>query len=94
MDKYHIPQNLDQPPKIILWTFDEMAVFMLPFLMSFLIFNAPTIGILIGVFMVVSLKKIKGEEGHYFLKHLAYWYLPPVIHYSATPKSYIREILG
>lgn len=94
MDKYHIPQHLDQPAKIILWTLDEMTVFCLPFFTLFLVFNSPTLGIMIGVFMVVSLKKIKGEEGHYFLKYLAYWHFPPVIQYAVTPKSYVREIVG
>ena len=94
MDKYYIPQNLDTPFKIILWTWDEMVAFIAPFCVLFFIFNAPLSGVLCGVMAVAILKKLKGEEGHYYLAHLAYWHLPPLIMYKATPPSYIRKYLG
>ena len=94
MDKYYLPQTLDAPFKIILWTWDEAVAFSIPFFSLFLLMNAPVIGVAVGIFMVVLLKRIKGEEGHYFLAHLAYWHLPPFVRYKATPPSYIREILG
>ena len=94
MDKYTIPQHLDTPFKIILWTWDEVAAFCVPFFTLFLILNAPLTGVCVGGLFVLLLKKLKGEEGHYFLAHLAYWHLPPFVRYRATPPSYIREILG
>jgi conjugal transfer pilus assembly protein TraL len=94
MDKYHIPQYLDTPFKIILWTWDEVVAFFVPFLTFFWLINSPVTGVLSGVFMVAALKKLKGEEGHYFIAHLAYWHLPPLVTYKATPSSYFREILG
>lgn len=94
MDKYYIPQYLDQPFKVIFWTLDEVATFLILFVCLFTLFDSPIVGFLSGVFAVVFLKKIKGEEGQYFLAHLAYWHLPPFVMYKATPRSYIREILG
>lgn len=94
MDKYYIPQNLDTPFKIILWTWDEVTAFMVPCIILFFMFNAPLSGVFCGVILVTTLKKVKGEEGHYFLAHLAYWHFPPVVIYKATPPSYIREYLG
>lgn len=94
MDKYYIPQNLDFPFKIILWTWDEVAVFTLPFSLLFFVFNAPISGVIAGIGLVAFLKRVKGEEGHYFLAHLAYWHLPPFVRYRAIPPSYIREYLG
>ncbi len=41
-----------------------------------------------------SLKKVKGEQGHYFLYHVMYWYLPTMFHLKKTPPSYIREWVG
>lgn len=94
MDKYHIPQNLDVPFKLIIWTLDEFLVFIVPFVMLLWMFNSPISGLAIGTGLILGLKKIKGEEGQYFLLHLAYWHLPQVIRYKSTPPSYIREILG
>ncbi len=94
MDKYYIPQHLDMPFKIILWTWDEVTVFLAPFAVLFFSFNAPLSGVGCGVMLVALLKKVKGEEGHYFLAHLAYWHLPPFVMYKATPQSYIRQYLG
>ena len=75
MDKYYIPQNLDTPFKIILWTWDEVAVFIIPFSILFFLFNAPLSGVICGILLVSLLKRVKGEEGHYFIAHLAYWHL-------------------
>jgi len=94
MDKYSIPQHLDTPFKIILWTWDEVIAFSIPFFSLFLFLNAPLTAVGVGGFLVMLLKKMKGEEGHYFLAHMAYWHLPPFVMYKATPPSYIREILG
>lgn len=94
MDKYYFPQNLDVPVKIILWTLDEILVFLVPFMMGFLMFGSPMAGMFSGTILVVLLKKIKGEEGCYFLAHLTYWHLPPIVRYRATPPSHTRQYLG
>jgi len=72
MDKYHIPQHLDTPFKIVIWTADEFLVFVVPFLVVLSIFNAPLTGVAIGGGLMMILKKLKGEEGHHFLLHLTY----------------------
>jgi len=94
MDKYYIPQHLDSPFKVILWTVDEVFLFSVPFFSFLLILNSPLIGLFLSAGLVMALKKIKGEEGHHFTLHLAYWHLPPLILYKATPPSHIREIIG
>lgn len=94
MDKYHIPQHLDAPFKIVIWTADEFLVFVIPFLTLLSIFNAPLTGVAIGGGLMMILKKLKGEEGHHFLLHLTYWYLPPVVGYKIIPPSYFRELVG
>ncbi len=94
MDKYHIPKYLDAPFKVVLWTWDELVGFFVPFLTCFWLLNSPVSGVVLGCCFVAGLKKIKGEEGHYFIAHLAYWHLPPLVKYKATPSSCFREILG
>jgi conjugal transfer pilus assembly protein TraL len=94
MDKYRIPRHLDAPFKIIIWTADELIVFLVPFVLCMTMFNSPVIGVALGIGLVMLLNKLKGEEGQHFILHLMYWYLPPVIRYKATPPSYLRELLG
>jgi len=89
-----MPTHLDAPFRIIIWTVDELAAFLLPFILLFFMMNAPIVAVVVGVAMVIGLRKLKGEEGHYFLAHLAYWYLPPLIRYRVTPPSHIRFLLG
>jgi conjugal transfer pilus assembly protein TraL len=94
MDKYHVPQHLDTPFKIVIWTVDEFLVFVVPLFLMISTFNAPLTGVAIGGGLMMLLKKLKGEEGHHVLLHLMYWYLPPVVRYKVIPPSYCREIIG
>jgi conjugal transfer pilus assembly protein TraL len=94
MDKYYIPRYLDEPFKVVLLTLDEIIVLILPLLLGLFLFNTPIISLVIGALLVLFLKTIKGNEGYYFIYHLAYWYLPQIIKYRSTPPSYMREILG
>lgn len=94
MDKYSMPRYLDEPWKIAFLTLDEVVVLILPVLAGLFLFNAPVISLGIGSLLVSLLKKLKGEEGHYFIRHLIYWHFPPVFRLRATPPSHLREILG
>jgi conjugal transfer pilus assembly protein TraL len=94
MDKYHIPQHLDEPFKLILWTLDEFIVFLTPFIVFLLFLNSPLVGLFLGAALLFGLKRIKGEQGHYFIYNLIYWYFPVFMHLKATPPSYQRTLLG
>ena len=94
MDKYTIPRLLDEPLKIALLTIDEIMSLVVPILSGLYLYNAPIFGLIIGTGMVLFLKKIKGNEGHYYIYHLAYWHLPQIVQFRSTPPSHMREILG
>ncbi len=89
-----IPQQLDEPFKFILWTVDDLAALFIPFLVLLLGLNSPITGLLMGGMLLFFLKKVKGEQGHYFLYHVMYWYLPNVFHFKKTPPSSIRDYIG
>ena len=93
-DKYAIPHYLDEPYKILLWTIDEVVVFILPTFLGLTIFNYPLTGVVLGIVMIYALKKLKSDQGHYFIYDLCYWYCPPLIPYRVIPPSYIREWVG
>jgi conjugal transfer pilus assembly protein TraL len=91
VDKYTIPQHLDEPFKLILWTIDELCALLLPFLILMFCFNSPILGLIIGGVLLSILKKLKGEQGHFFLHHVLYWYLPSFLAFKKTPPSHLRE---
>ena len=93
-DKYQIPRFLDDPFKIILWTVDEFLALVMPLFVLLVFFDAPITGVVIGVLAMFLLKKLKGEQGHYFLHALVYWHLPQIVVFKSTPPSYIRDFLG
>lgn len=92
--KYYIPRYLDEPIRLILWTWDEIAVFLVPLFLVYWLSNQLLLGIILGLAGFLGLKKLKGNQGHYFLKSAAYWYLPAMRQFRVTPPSYIREYIG
>ncbi len=94
MDKYYIPKLLDEPFRIYLLTIDELVLLVFPILFVGFILNQIFLGFFLGISGFALLKKFKGEQGHFYLIHLAYWYLPNLVKFKATPPSYIREYLG
>ena len=92
--KYYIPRYLDEPMRIILWTWDEVSIFILPMFLFYELTNQLLVGIVMGLLGFVGLKKLKGDQGHYFLRHLMYWHLPTIVRFKKTPPSFIREYIG
>lgn len=94
MDKYYIPKSIDEPFRIYLLTIDEFLLLLLPILIFGFVLNQVMLGLLVGISALFAIKKFKGEQGHFYLANLAYWYLPPIIKFKATPHSCIRHYLG
>jgi type IV conjugative transfer system protein TraL len=82
-DKYHIPQSLD-----------ELILLIAPIIIIGFFLNQMIVGFIVGLSAMFAIKKLKGEQGHYYLVNLAYWYLPPIVKFKVTPHSYIRDYLG
>jgi conjugal transfer pilus assembly protein TraL len=94
-DHYYIPKYLDEPPRWLFWTMDEAIVLIAPLLLGLIVFNRLILGFVLGVILMVILKKLKGSRGPHFLLSHFYWYFPFNDKYlKATPPSYIREYLG
>ena len=94
MDKYYIPKSIDEPFRIYLLTIDEFLLLLLPILIFGFILSQVMLGLFVGLSALFAIKKLKGEQGHYYLANLAYWYLPPLIKFHVTPHSYVRQYLG
>lgn len=94
MDRYYMPKTLDEPFRIYILTIDELLLLVLPIVVIGFVFHQMVVGFVLGIGGLTLIKKFKGEQGHYYLFHLAYWHLPEMIQFYATPPSYIRDYLG
>lgn len=92
--KYDLPRFLDEPLRLILWTWDEWLVFLVPLGCSFWVFNQFLLGLFLGLLAFFGLKKLKGDQGTHFLKSFFYWHFPRFLQLRCTPASYIREYIG
>jgi conjugal transfer pilus assembly protein TraL len=94
-DSYHVPQYLDEPFKLLLWTLDEFLLLFGTPLLFMVFFNSLIVGLIVGFVLMLLLQKLKGKHGHHFVKHLMYWYLPSVVfRLKATSASYLRQLIG
>jgi type IV conjugative transfer system protein TraL len=94
MDKHYIPQQLDAPFKIAIFTLFDLAVLLIPFFVIAFWFQRQVTALIVSGVLFVLLKNMKGDEDHHFFKHFFYWHFPSLGFYKATPPSHIREILG
>jgi len=63
MDKYYIPQQLDAPFKIAIFTLDEIALFFLPFLIITFWISKTNFRICYKRNYFIYLQKIKRRRG-------------------------------
>lgn len=92
-NSFYLPQYLDEPPRFLLWTMDEALAFFLPLFIA-MIFNHPSLGLGLGVFAMIGLKKFKSKLGNGHYKRWLYWHFPYALYLRATPSALIREYLG
>tara|TARA_R110001606_G_scaffold233942_1_gene381558 strand:- start:57173 stop:57457 length:285 start_codon:yes stop_codon:yes gene_type:complete len=94
MDRYSIPQHLDDPELIGLWTLDEFLAMCVPFIWGILTQHI-VIGLGLGLVSWWVLKKLKAGRSMHWILHLAYWYLPgSFTGLKATPPSHLRMMVG
>ena len=91
---YYMPQHLDAPFTILIWTVDEFCLFSSLFFVSLIFFDAVMFGTILASAAVLLLKKCKGQHDHSIILHLIYWHLPLVLRLRALPPSHRRHFIG
>lgn len=81
---------LDRPPRLLIFTYDQVGGFIGAFLLMTLLFNLPEMGIVLGLLWVLLLPSFKKRIGLSSWSRISYWYLPS----SHRIPSYIREWIG
>ena len=72
MDKYYIPQNLDAPFKIAMFTIFDLTVTLIPFFVIAFLFHKQIVAFLVSVGIYFVLRRIKGDEDHHFT--VSFWF--------------------
>lgn len=83
-----IPETLDEPEKILFFTYGELGLLMFPTLVGILL-NYTMRGLIAAVISFLVYKKIKPQKG-YSITHLIYWYCPEWLFkvFYLPPSSY------
>jgi len=71
-----IPKHLDDPPRLIFWTIDEVIIFLVPFTLLVIGRGMIFSGLIISITLFWLMRKIKQDRGHAFLLAFLYWHLP------------------
>lgn len=83
-----IPKTLDEPEKILFFTYLELAILIFPIItgiVSEYIFR----GMVVGILFLISYKKINSNGKT--LTHFAYWYFPHwLFKLNYIPPSYVK----
>lgn len=82
-----IEQKLEAKGRLLFFTADDAAAFLIPAAVGFLSRNIIS-GVLVGLILFALWRRLKGEGGLERLKAAAYWYLPAQISpYRSFPRS-------
>lgn len=74
LSAFLIPETLDEPEKILFFTYGELGLLMFPTLMGVLS-NYTIRGLLAGIISFLIYKKVKPING-YSITHSMYWFCP------------------
>lgn len=88
-----IPRYLDEPERLLLWTIDEVATFIIPMLAG-IYSQVFWLGLLGGLVALLTYAKFKKKFAKQYLG-FCYWHLPAHMfwHKSFAPSSH-RILLG
>lgn len=93
-EEFFIPKTLDEPGKWLWFTMDETLAIIGPVILGIAI-GYMLSGILMSLFLLISLKKIKRGKSANILIFYIYWHYPAwILNLKYTPSSYVRNFYG
>ncbi|MDR0422971.1 MAG: type IV conjugative transfer system protein TraL [Rickettsiales bacterium] len=94
LSNFIVPKTLDEPEKILFFTYVELAVLMFPLIVGITIGHTIK-GVIGGVLFFFCYKKVNPSNDGFSITHLAYWYLPSwLFNLKKIPSSDIRIYIG
>ena len=93
LSAFLIPEMLDEPEKILFFTYNELGLLMFPAIVGILC-NYTIRGLIMGIVSFLIYKKIKPSNG-FNITHLVYWYCPEwLFRTNYLPSSDIKIFIG
>lgn len=94
MQKHYLPQTLNTPKRILLWTYAEFCSAVIPFLIA-VILKHEVIGLLIGYGVFKVFRWLTSKYGDTAIFDLLYWNFPTLINQRESfVESHHRKFLG
>lgn len=85
-----LPRSVDDPPIVLLWSFDELGAFFTCFLIGFLL-QQVLVMVAIGYFIVRVMRRFQNTKPRAHLIHLMYWWGVPLTETRTLPNPYERS---
>ncbi len=90
LSAFIIPETLDEPEKILFFTYFELAILMFPLIIG-IISDYTIKGLLAGGVCLFGYKKLKSSKTNYNVVHFIYWYCPKwLFKLNSLPSSDLR----
>lgn len=94
VEAFYIPRQLDEPERLLFWSFDEAAFMIFPMGIGIMTGHI-LMGMILGALSFYLWKRVKGTGQVNLAIYGVYWYLPSFISSMRfTPPSYKRFYLG
>jgi type IV conjugative transfer system protein TraL len=88
-----IPIFLNEPDKIIFWTWFEVFAFLGIFFLVWILCSF-FLGVVLGLLVIRGYRLAQKSPWGDLTTVGVYWFLPSNKHYQSLPPSYIREFIG
>lgn len=90
LSAFIIPRTLDDPEKILFFTYMEIGLLMFP-LLTGLLFDFIIRGLVAGIVAVIAYRKLNPKNKGYSIRHLIYGYCPQwMSRFKVIPPSHIK----
>ena len=88
-----IPIFLNEPDKILFWTWGEVGWFLGIFFFVWILCSF-VLGVLLGVGTIKLFRLLEKSAFGDLTKIGVYWFLPTYKSFKSLPPSYVRELIG
>lgn len=92
MQPVRIPRSIDDSRTLLLWRADELMPFALAMALGFF-FNRPFIFGLVGIGLMVAMRRFTAARPRGYLLHALYWYGLVPLRGASIPHAFARRVL-
>ena len=88
-----IPERIDDPPHMLLWSMDELVPPILFFVIGMLFLDAPMKTMLLGFLVSYVYRRFRESKPDGYILHMLYWYGVPLSRSQLMINPFIKRFL-